>query len=241
MKKNLMGLSIFALFSNVYAADFVDIARVVSSDPIYKRVNDPRRECWNESVQTAPRARSMGGAVVGGMAGGLLGSQVGRGQGNTAATAAGAIIGAMTGDNISNPNSNHSAAGSLIGGIAGALLGSQVGGGAGKTAATAAGGLAGVLIGNRVANPGQQVTQSGYQQVRRCRDVPHSRDVINGYNVTYRYNGQLATVKLPYKPGKTVRVGVSLIQDQTRQDRYQNNQNYSYSNGDRSYSSGERD
>lgn len=241
MNKSLIGLSIFAMFGNVYAADFVDTARVVSSDPIYKRVSEPRRECWNETVQTAPRERSMGGAVVGGVAGGLLGSQVGGGQGNTAATAVGAIAGAMTGDNISNPNSNHSAAGSIVGGIAGALLGSQVGGGSGKTAATAAGGLAGVLIGDRVANPGQQVTQSGSQQVRRCRDVQHSRDVINGYNVTYRYNGQLATVKLPYKPGKTVSVGVSLIQDQTRQDRYQNNQDQSYRNEDRSYRSGERD
>jgi len=50
MKKSLIALSLASLFGNVYAADFVDNARVISSTPIYERVNEPRRECWTETV-----------------------------------------------------------------------------------------------------------------------------------------------------------------------------------------------
>ncbi len=221
MKKSLLALTIASLFGSVQAADFVDNARVISSTPIYDRVNEPRRECWTETVQVAPQERSMTGTVVGGVAGGLLGSQVGGGNGNTAATGVGAVAGAVVGDRVSNPDSGRSATGSIVGGLAGALLGSQVGGGSGRKAATAAGGIAGVLIGDRVANPDRPRTE----QVERCRDVENFRQVIKGYNVTYRYNGRDVTTTLPYDPGNTVRVGVTLIEDaqpavrQNRNDR----------------------
>lgn len=231
MKKNLLLVCLVSAFSPAYAADFVDSARVISSTPIYERVNEPRRECWTESVQSAPKERSMAGAVVGGVAGGLLGSQVGGGRGSTAATGAGAVAGAVVGDRVANPDSNRSATGGIIGGIAGGLLGSQVGGGSGNKAATAAGAVAGVLIGDRVANPDQPRSE----QVERCREVENYRDVIKGYTVTYRYNGQDATTTLPYDPGNSVKVGVSLIQDQTRAGRDQG-----YRQEDRRYRSGER-
>lgn len=210
MKKSLVLLSVLSLYGNAQAADFTDSARVVSSSPIYERVNEPRRECWTETVQVAPKERSLGGAVIGGVAGGLLGSQVGGGSGNTAATGAGAVAGAVIGDRVANPDSNRSATGGIVGGVAGAVLGSQIGGGSGNKAATAVGGIAGAVIGDRVANPDQPRTE----QVERCRQVDASREVIKGYNVTYRYNGQDITTTLPYKPGSTVRVGVSLIEDQ---------------------------
>jgi uncharacterized protein YcfJ len=181
VKKNLLVLAIVSLYGNAYASDFVDTARVVSSTPIYERVSEPRRECWNESVQSAPKERSMGGAIIGGVAGGLLGNQVGGGQGKTAVTAAGAI--------------------------------------------------AGVLVGDRVANPDQPRSQ----QVERCREVENSREVIKGYNVTYRYNGRQINSTLPYQPGATVQVGVSLIQDQT-----QGGQDQQYRSEDRRYRQGER-
>ncbi|MDD2721728.1 MAG: glycine zipper 2TM domain-containing protein [Gallionella sp.] len=236
MKKNLLALGIASLFGNVYASDFVDTARVVSSTPIYDRVNQPRRECWNETMQGAPQDRSMTGAVVGGVAGGLLGSQVGGGSGNTAATGAGAVAGAMVGDRVANPDSNRSSTGAIVGGVAGALLGSQVGGGNGNRAATAAGGIAGVLIGDRIANP----SQSAPQQVQRCRDVDNYQDVIRGYNVTYRYNGRDFTTTLPYDPGSTVRVGISLIQEPQPPARQPAPQ-YRYDGQDRQYQRDRRD
>ena len=237
MKKSLWALSVASLFGNAYAADFVDTARVISSTPIYERVNEPRRECWTETVQVTPKERSMTGAVVGGVAGGLLGSQVGGGHGNTAATGAGAVAGAVAGDRVANPDSERSATGSIVGGIAGALLGSQIGGGSGNKAATAAGGVAGVLIGDRVANPDQPRSK----QVERCREVENSREVIKGYNVTYRYNGRDVTTTLPYQPGSTVKVGISMIEDTstTQSNRYQDRQDRQYK--DRRYMPGERD
>ena len=79
-------------------------AQVLSSTPIYQQVNEPRRECWTETVDSEYRSepRSYGGALVGGVVGGLLGNTVGQGNGRTAATAVGAVTGALVGDNISN-------------------------------------------------------------------------------------------------------------------------------------------
>ena len=244
MKKSLVALSIASLFGSAHASDFVDNARVISSTPIYDRVNEPRRECWTETVQVAPQERSMTGTVVGGVAGGLLGSQVGGGNGNTAATGAGAVAGAVVGDRVSNPDSGRSVTGGLVGGLAGALLGSQIGGGSGNKAATAAGGIAGVLIGDRVANPDRPTSQ----QVERCRDVENFRQVIKGYNVTYRYNGRDVTTTLPYDPGNTVRVGVSLIEEASppvkrqpvQQNRY-DRQDRQYQQQDRQYRNDNRD
>lgn len=209
MKKSLWVLGMVSLCGNGYAADMTDTARVVSSTPIYERVTEPRRECWMESVQVAPKERSIGGAVLGGVAGGLLGSQVGSGSGSTVATGAGAVAGAVIGDRVANQDSDRPVTGTVVGGIAGALLGSQVGGGSGNKVATAVGGIAGAVVGDRVANPGQPHTE----QVERCRQVETSREVIKGYNVTYRYNGQDIKTTLPYQPGQTIRVGVSVIED----------------------------
>lgn len=217
MKKSLLVLSLFSLYGNASATDFTDTARVISSTPIYERVSEPKRECWTETVQVAPKERSLSGAIVGGVAGGLLGSQVGGGSGSTAATGAGAVAGAVIGDRVANPDSNRSATGAVVGGVAGAVLGSQVGGGTGNKAATAVGGIAGAVIGDRVANPDQPRTE----QVERCREVQTSREVIKGYNVTYRYNGRDVTTTLPYQPGSTIRVGVGIIDDQ-QDRRYEN-------------------
>lgn len=223
MKKNLLACALVSVCGGAIAADFTDTASVVSSKPIYERITEPKRECWTETVQVAPRERSIGGAVVGGVAGGLLGSQVGRGSGNTAATGAGAVIGTVAGDRVSNPDSNHSATGAIVGGVAGAVLGSQIGGGTGNKAATAAGGIIGAVVGDRVANTDQPRTE----QVERCRQVETSREVIKGYNVTYRYNGREATTTLPYQPGPTIQVGVSVIEGQ-QISRYEEPQKYSY-------------
>lgn len=209
MKKSLLALSMISLYGGAFAADFTDTASVVSSTPIYERITEPKRECWTETVQVAPKERSIGGAVVGGVAGGLLGSQVGRGSGNTAATGAGAVAGAVAGDRVDNSDSNRSATGAVVGGVAGALLGSQVGGSSGNKAATAAGGIVGAIVGDRVANPDQPRTE----QVERCREVSVSREVIKNYTVVYRYNGRDVTITLPYQPGSTVKVGVGVIEE----------------------------
>lgn len=82
-------------------------ARVVASEPVYQMVNEPRTECWTESVSYEnPRHRheGSGGAIVGAIAGGLLGSTIGKGNGRVAAAAVGAATGAVIGDRIDDRN-----------------------------------------------------------------------------------------------------------------------------------------
>ncbi len=110
----------------------------------------------------------------------------------------------------------------ILGGIAGGLLGHQVGRGRGQTAGTivgaAGGAVAGTMIGKR----------AGAQPAQRCRTVESMREVINGYDVVYRYNGRDANVTLPYDPGSTIKVGVAAISDErltdSGRDRYRSAQ-----------------
>lgn len=77
-------------------------ARVISSTPIYETINEPRRECWTETVGyervTVREGNNTGGAIIGAIAGGLIGSTVGKGNGRVAAAAVGAATGAVVGD-----------------------------------------------------------------------------------------------------------------------------------------------
>jgi uncharacterized protein YcfJ len=87
------------------ADGFGDTAWVVSSTPIYERINEPRRECWSEQVgyeSVRSGRREYGGAILGGIVGGLLGNTIGKGGGRSVATAVGAATGAITGDRIGN-------------------------------------------------------------------------------------------------------------------------------------------
>lgn len=116
----------------------------------------------------------------------------------------------------SAPVQEHSIGGALLGGVIGGVVGSQIGQGNGSTVATGAGAIAGAIIGDRVANKNaqQQATTTEVPQTREerhCRQVDNYRDVIRGYDVTYRYNGHDITARLPDDPGSTVRVGVSVL------------------------------
>lgn len=193
------------------APDFTDTAQVVSATPIVERVTEQRQEC-GPAAAGAPaqvQERSIVGPVVGGVAGGIIGHQVGRGSGRTAATAAGAAVGTIIGDRVANPSSgDRPVTGAAVGAAAGGLIGAQVGRGSGRDAAAAAGAITGAIVGDRVQNP--QVATAA-QPPQSCRTVETTREVIKGYTVVYRYNGRDISTTLPYHPGATVRVGVSVI------------------------------
>lgn len=209
MKRKIIATLIIALGSGgAYAADFVDTAPVVAATPIIERVSEPRQECYNETAPQKPQQRSIAAPILGGLAGALLGRQVGHGSGRDVATAVGAGVGAMAGDYAANPDANRSYTGAAVGAVAGGLLGNQVGNGAGKGATTAAGTIAGAMIGDRVAT---QQAGGAAQPAQRCRTVESSREVIRGYDVVYRYNGRDVKTTLPYNPGRTVKVGVGVI------------------------------
>lgn len=95
----------------------------------------------------------------------------------------------------------------LIGGIIGGVIGHQFGSGRGNDAATVAGALIGANhAANRHYEPRRVVERTAYETT--CRTVHDSRyeERISGYDVTYRYHGRLYHTRMPYDPGKRVRV-----------------------------------
>lgn len=217
MKRKTITAMIVALASSgALASDFVDTAQVVAATPIVERVSEPRQECFTEAADAPqkPKERSVVAPILGGIAGALLGRQVGHGNGQNVATAVGAAVGTMAGDAVANPDANRSYTGAAVGAVTGGLLGSQIGYGRGNAATTAAGTIAGTMIGDRA---GAKTAASG-QPAQHCRTVQSTREVVRGYHVVYRYNGRDAAVTLPYDPGNTVKVGVSVIDEDRAAD-----------------------
>jgi len=163
-----------------------DYARVLDVDPIVRRVrvSEPRRECYQETRYETDRYYED------------------RDRGRYA--------------------SERPAAGSMIlGGIIGAAVGNQIGSGDGRRAATVAGALIGSAIGHDTAgrrtNRGERAyTVERPYTVERC-DVRYDErweERIEGYRVTYEYNGRQFTTRLPYDPGPRLRVQVNVRPDE---------------------------
>lgn len=93
------------------ASSFTTRARVLSSVPVYDTINEPRRECWVETVGYETHSyqdrSGSGGAILGAIAGGLIGSTVGKGDGKVAAAAVGAATGAVVGDRWNSNGTRH--------------------------------------------------------------------------------------------------------------------------------------
>lgn len=100
--------------------------------------------------------------------------------------------------------------GAIVGGVAGGLLGNQVGKGSGREAATAAGAVIGALTGDRLANRNGPAYEQAQREVRTCHTVHDVQSRINGYRVTYEYNGQQYTTVMRDQPGRTLPVRVSV-------------------------------
>ncbi|HZP94694.1 MAG TPA: glycine zipper 2TM domain-containing protein [Burkholderiales bacterium] len=108
----------------------------------------------------------------------------------------------------SEPDRNY--AGAILGGVAGGLLGATVGRGNGRIAAAAVGAGVGALTGDRIANQDARTPYTTAAPVQRCRQVDNFQPVTTGYLVTYEYNGQRYTARMPYNPGSQVRVNVAV-------------------------------
>jgi uncharacterized protein YcfJ len=138
-------------------------ADVLRSQPFYEtvRVNQPREECFEDTVVHREGGSSGGGAVIGAIIGGVIGNQVGKGSGRKAATVAGAVAGGAIGNESERRN-----------------------------------------------NPERYYESSE----TRCRIVDGWVDErrIAGFDVEYRYRGQVYMSRLPYDPGDRLRIRVSV-------------------------------
>ncbi len=93
----------------------------------------------------------------------------------------------------------------VFGGILGGLLGSRFGHGTGRVAASAAGAITGAVVGDRLAG-----NDGGEHWETRCAPVERRQQVFSGYDVVYRYAGQVMHATLPYDPGNTLPVQVTV-------------------------------
>ncbi len=115
-------------------------------------------------------------------------------------------------DNVPAPQKSGSIVAPIVGGLLGGLLGHQVGRGSGQTAATVIGATGGAVAGSVIGN------RAGEPPAQQCRTIESSHEVVNGYDVVYRYNGRDVNVALPYNPGTTLTVGVAAILDDRSTD-----------------------
>lgn len=108
----------------------------------------------------------------------------------------------------------HERGASLVGAVIGGVIGHQFGSGRGNDAATVAGSLIGAAIGSDASR--QQYRGYGVERVahpvERCetRFQAHQEKRIDGYRVTYRYKGQKYRTRMPYDPGRRIRVRVDV-------------------------------
>lgn len=109
------------------------------------------------------------------------------------------------------PRGGDPTGGTIIGAIVGGALGNTVGKGDGRRAATVAGAVVGGAVGRNVdRNNGSGRAYSDVQT--RCRIVEDGYDQreIVGYDVEYRYRGDVYMSRLDYNPGDRLRVRVSV-------------------------------
>lgn len=111
---------------------------------------------------------------------------------------------------VESPNPNVGAQ-TVLGGIIGGVIGHQIGHGHGNDFATIAGATVGAAVG--YSNASRKYGPQGREEtVERC-DVRYehtTEERIDGYHVTYEYNGREYTTRLPYDPGERIKVRVAV-------------------------------
>ncbi len=102
-----------------------------------------------------------------------------------------------------NRHGNH-AGSAILGGIIGGAIGNRFGKGRGRDASTALGVLIGAGVG---ANQGHN-----HSSRRNCYVETHYReeDRFMGYDVTYKYNGNLYHTQMQEHPGDRIRLRVNV-------------------------------
>jgi len=99
----------------------------------------------------------------------------------------------------------------IVGGAFGALIGNSIGHGDGRRAATIGGAMVGAVLGSEAARNDRRYGPR-YDEVQRCETRYEERfdERVSGYRVTYVYNGRQGVTRLPYQPGRYIRVSVDV-------------------------------
>lgn len=102
---------------------------------------------------------------------------------------------------------------SLVGGLFGGVIGRQFGGGRGRTAFTIAGVFAGASIAKGSTHHrrhGRQLRRNEFRQHCATLDQIHRVEIVDGYRVTYHYQGREFTRTTRTRPGTEIRLRVQI-------------------------------
>ncbi len=112
-------------------------------------------------------------------------------------------------------HARHTGRSALLGALIGGVVGHQFGSGRGNDVATVTGTLIGAAIGTGASYVGHgnyRGVERHARPVERCKTTyrKHQEERVDGYKVTYRYNGQKYVTQMPYDPGKKIRVRIDV-------------------------------
>lgn len=96
----------------------------------------------------------------------------------------------------------------VLGAIIGGIIGNRFGKGDGRKATTAAGAVAGGVVGNNLAANADNAAK--YTTQRHCRQSEGTTHQVVGYDVEYRYRGEVYSSRMSSDPGDRMRVRVSV-------------------------------
>ena len=181
-------------------ADVLKVTPVTAKEKVYATVigteavretsstTTPREVCEDVVVQErAPeRDGNVGGTVAGAVIGGLLGNQVGDGNGRKAATAAGAVVGGVIGNKVDKRH---------VGGQVVSRTERQC---HTENSTSQTSRVTGYNVTYR--NPDGTTGTMRMDSKPGNRIALGSDDVTQGYDVTYRYNGEEKTIRMDEKP-----------------------------------------
>lgn len=109
--------------------------------------------------------------------------------------------------------SRNTGTGALVGAVVGGVAGSNVGSGSGRRAATVAGAVIGGLVGNEAeANRNGRGRDRYVTHETECELVDEvvSERHLAGYEVQYRYRGEIYVSRLSYDPGSKLRIRIAV-------------------------------
>jgi uncharacterized protein YcfJ len=105
---------------------------------------------------------------------------------------------------------NDSAEKMLVGGLIGGVIGHHLGQGGDRDVATLAGTLIGAAVGREQGTSYVQGNEYYVTERERCRTYTDYRteQQLDGYQVTYRYHGELLSTYMDHRPGDRIRISV---------------------------------
>lgn len=181
-------------------AEVLKVSPVTAKEKVYATVigteavrettttTTPHEVCQDVVVQERlpEKDGNVGGTVAGAVIGGLLGNQIGKGNGRKAATAAGAVAGGVIGNKV---DKNH---------VGGKVVNRTERQCHTEQAESQSSRVTGYNVTYR--NPDGTTGTMRVDSKPGNRIAMGNQDVVKGYDVTYRYDGQEKTIRMDEKP-----------------------------------------